>query len=329
MTPRLLALSPALLGFSLACATTPAPAPEAPPLAEETPVEEEAVAPVDHGPVTIDVFTAPEAAGAVNSYLVSNHHELIVVDGQLVVPAAEALVEQIKATGKTPKAFFLTHAHPDHYFGFQVLQQAFPEVPLYATAGVKAEFDAAAQPTLEAMKGMLGEAAPAGVATVTLLEGPLTLGDETLEVTELAGGEHAVSAIVRIPSQKALLAGDHLYQGVHLWMKDCDSKTWLSHLEAFQQSEPGTVFYPGHGAGSGGVELIEANIAYLEGYRAEIAKARGKTDAARLADAKKRVLEKFPTYQAPQFVDWTLADQLACAKADKKKGKVTKRPSKK
>lgn len=331
MTPRLLAISPALLGFSLACATTSSSTTDTPaPEVAEAPAEPEpAEAPVDHGPITIEGFTAPEAATAVNSYLVQNNHELIVVDGQLVVPAAEALVAQIQATGKTPRAFVLTHAHPDHYFGFYVLQQAFPGVPVYATAGVKAEYDASAQGTLEAMQGMLGEAAPAGVATVTLLEGNLTLGDETLEVTELSGGEHGKSAIVRIPSLKAVLAGDHLYNGVHLWMKDCDTQTWASHLEGFKQGDPDTRYYPGHGAGDGGVELIDANLAYLEGYAAELGQVKGKTDAARVADAKKRILKKFPGHQVAQFVEWTVGDQLACAKAARKKGKVTTRPSKK
>jgi glyoxylase-like metal-dependent hydrolase (beta-lactamase superfamily II) len=315
MNLRLLVLATAVL--APACASSAAPTP--PPQASALPVEPAPTAtaaatttPAAPGPITLQVFTAPEEAGAVNSILVQNDRELIVVDGQLVVPAAQALVDTIKATKKTPKAFFLTHAHPDHYFGFYVLQQAFPGVPVYATAGVKAEFDAAAKGTLEAMKGMLGAAAPADVAKVTLLEGALELGGEKLEVSELKGGEHGVSAIVRVPSLKAVLAGDNLYSNVHNWMKECDAATWLGHLEAWKKNDAATVYYPGHGAGKGGTELLDANIAYIQGFEAEVAKAKGKDEAAIVADAKKLVLAKFPGYAAKQFLDWTMADYVKC-----------------
>jgi glyoxylase-like metal-dependent hydrolase (beta-lactamase superfamily II) len=318
MTLRRLAISP--LVFILACASSAPPAP--PPQASPTPVEPPpapvvAEAPAAPGPITVDVFTAPDEAGAVNSYLVQNDRELIVVDGQMVVPAAQGLVEKIKATKKTPKAFFLTHAHPDHYFGFHALQQAFPGVPVYATAGVKAEFDGTAKGTLEAMKGMLGAAAPTDVAKVTLLEGALELGGEKLEVTELKGGEHSVSAIVRIPSIKAVLAGDNLYASVHNWMKECDGKTWIGHLEEWKKGDAATTYYPGHGAAKGGAELLDANIAYIRGFEAEVAKAKGKDEAALVADAKKLVLAKFLTHRAPQFLDWTMADYLKCSRPAK------------
>ncbi|MBM4358652.1 MAG: MBL fold metallo-hydrolase [Deltaproteobacteria bacterium] len=260
-------LSSGLLTALLATACSSSPPPAPPPQATATPVEPAPTAKVEAppapGPITIDVFTAPEEAGAVNSVIVQNDRELIVIDGQLVVPVTQALVDKIKASKKTPNAFFLTHAHPDHYFGFYVLQQAFPGVPLYATAGVKAEFEGAAKPTLEGMKGMLGAGAPADVAKVTLLEGALELGGEKLEVSELKGGEHGLSAIVSVPSLKAVIAGDNLYSNVHNWMKECDAATWIGHLETWKKNDPATVYYPGHGAGKGGAELLDANIAYL------------------------------------------------------------------
>jgi glyoxylase-like metal-dependent hydrolase (beta-lactamase superfamily II) len=323
MKLRLLSLSPAFLAVACASSAPPAPPPQ-PSATPVAPVVAKVEAPPAPGPITIDAFTAPDDGGAVNSYLVQNDRELIVVDGQMVVPTAQALVEKIKATKKTPKAFFLTHAHPDHFLGFYVLQQAFPGVPLYATAGVKAEFDAAAKPTLEGMKGMLGAAAPAGTATVTLLEGALELGGEKLEVVELKGGEHGVSAIVRVPSLKAVLAGDNVYNNVHNWMKDCDGKTWIGHLESWKQGDTATVYYPGHGAAKGGgAELLDANIAYIQGFEAEVAKAKGKDDAAVVADAKKLVLAKFPSHRGPQFLDWTMADYLKCSKAAAKAAKAS------
>jgi glyoxylase-like metal-dependent hydrolase (beta-lactamase superfamily II) len=289
----------------------PPPAADAAAPTAEAPRPDKPAAP---GAITVETFTAPEEAGSVNSFIIANDSELIVVDGQMVVPAAKALVEKIKATTKTPKAFFLTHAHPDHYLGFSVLQGAFPGVPLYATAGVKADFDASAAPTLEAMKKMLGDNAPQKVATVKLLEGSLELGGETLEVTELKGGEHAVSATLRVPSIKSLFVGDNLYAQVHNWMKECDATTWSSRLEDWKKGDAQTVYYPGHGAGKGGAELIEANLGYIKAFEAEVAAAKGKDDGARIEDAKKRVKAKFPAYKSAQLLDWFMADYLKCSK---------------
>lgn len=323
---------PATIAILCITACAPAAPPAPPSLPGPMPIEPSASVPAEAAApsaITIEAFTAPDEAGAVNSYLVQTDKELIVVDGQMIVPVAQALVDKIKATKKTPKAFFLTHAHPDHYFGFHALQQAFPGVPLYATAGVKAEFDGAAKPTLEAMKGMLGAAAPTGVAEVTVLEGPLELGGEKLEITELKGGEHGISAIVRIPSLNAVLAGDNLYSNVHNWMKECDGQTWIGHLEAWKKNDPATVYYPGHGAGKGGVELLDANIAYIRGFEAEVAKAKGKDEAARVDDAKKLVLAKFPGHAGKQFLDWTMADYLKCKSPAAASATAASKPAKK
>jgi glyoxylase-like metal-dependent hydrolase (beta-lactamase superfamily II) len=264
--------------------------------------------------ITIDTFTAPDDAGAVNSYLLQDDKELIVIDGQMAVPTAQALVTKIKDSKKTPKAFFLTHAHPDHYLGFAVLQKEFPSVPLYATPGVKADYDATAPATLVAMKAMMGAPAPTELAKITALESPLELGGEKLEVSELKGGEHGVSSVVRVPSLHAMFTGDNLYFQIHNWRKECDATTWTSHLEGWKKNDADTVYYPGHGAGKGGAELIEANLAYLHGFEAEVGQAKGKDDAAVLADAKKRVMTKFPNYKGTQLLDGFLKDYVACTK---------------
>lgn len=52
-----------------------------------------------------------------NSYLVLGDKEALVVDGQFFKADATKVVDLIKASGKTLTAVFLTHAHPDHYYG--------------------------------------------------------------------------------------------------------------------------------------------------------------------------------------------------------------------
>lgn len=263
--------------------------------------------------LTIEQFTAPPEAAAVNSYLIQSDKELVVVDGQLVVPVAQKLVEKIKATGKTPKAFILTHVHPDHFFGFAVLQEAFPGVPLYASAGVKADFDAIAQPTLNYMKGMMGDKVPATVATVQVLpDNKLELGGQEILLEELKGGEHSVSALVRVKSLKAVIAGDHLYNNTHMWMAECGSKEWIAHLEKLK-SEKKTTFYPGHGTGSGGKEMIQWNINYLKKFETVMAPIPATDPKAFVESAKQALVAAFPTAAGQGMLGSYLPMYLKCS----------------
>lgn len=263
--------------------------------------------------LTIEQFTAPPQAASVNSYLIQSEKELVVVDGQLVVPVAQMLVEKIKATGKTPKAFILTHVHPDHFFGFTVLQEAFPGVPLYSTAGVKADFDATAQPTLNYMKGMMGDKVPATVATLQALpNNTLELGGQEILLEELKGGEHSVSALVHVKSLKAVIAGDHLYNNAHMWMAECGAKEWIAHLEKLKTQKDVT-FYPGHGAGSASKEMIQWNIDYLKKFETVMAPIPGTDPKAFVESAKQALITAYPKAEGQGMLGSYLPMYLKCS----------------
>lgn len=263
--------------------------------------------------LTIEQFTAPPEAAAVNSYLIQSDKELVVVDGQFVVPVAQKLVEKIKATGKTPKAFILTHVHPDHFFGFTVLQEAFPGVPLYASAGVKADFDAIAQPTLDHMKGMMGDKIPATVATVQVLpNNKLELGGQEIMLEELQGGEHSVSALVHVKSLNAVLAGDNLYNNTHMWMAECGSKEWVAHLEKFKSLKK-TTFYPGHGAGSGGKDMVQWNIDYLKKFDAAMAPIQATDPKAFVESATQAMVKAYPKAEGQALLGMYLPRYMKCS----------------
>jgi hypothetical protein len=109
-------------------------------------------------------------------------------------------------------------------------------------------------------------------------------------------------------------------------MRECDTKAWASHLETWKKNDPTAVYYPGHGSGKGGAELIDANLAYLHGVEAEVAQAKGKDDASRLADAKQRVLAKFPDYKGMDRLDAALAEYVQCRKHPGSMMSSTKQP---
>ena len=75
-------------------------------------------------PLTIQTFTSPPEIVAVNSHLISGATDAILVDAQLFRADADQVVAMVKASGKKLTTIFITHAHPDHYAGLDVIATA-------------------------------------------------------------------------------------------------------------------------------------------------------------------------------------------------------------
>ena len=86
--------------------------------------------------LAVHVFTASEENYLVNSVIYELPDQLVVVDAQMFVPDAEDFAEVIERLGKPVTRFILSHNHPDHFSGFEVLCGRFPGVPLAALPGV-------------------------------------------------------------------------------------------------------------------------------------------------------------------------------------------------
>src|SRR5687768_9356318 len=82
--------------------------------------------------LTVESYTAGDAGFQANSHLISGPTEAILIDAQFTKPEAEAVIKLIKNSKKQLKAIFVTHGHPDHYFGLQYLAAEFSDTPIYA-----------------------------------------------------------------------------------------------------------------------------------------------------------------------------------------------------
>src|SRR5687767_6887834 len=84
----------------------------------------------------VEVHRVAGAVMTVNSYVVEGADGLVVVDGMLTVSDARAVRRRIDALGKPVLGAIVTHAHPDHYAGFEEILRGL-EVPIVATAAVR------------------------------------------------------------------------------------------------------------------------------------------------------------------------------------------------
>ncbi len=74
----------------------------------------------------------------VTSKLITGNKEAVLIDGQMTVTDAEKVVEVIQESRKKLTTIYVTHSHPDHYFGLNVLAKVFPKAkPVALPATVK------------------------------------------------------------------------------------------------------------------------------------------------------------------------------------------------
>lgn len=235
------------------------------------------------------VFTGQLRALASNAVLVTGRREAVLVDALLINEDARRLVEQIKATGKELTTILITHAHPDHYFGLPIVQQAFPKARVYArpiTVEFQKEF---AAKIIHWQEGYPGEL-PTELKLPKILEGDtLTLEGEEIRVLDLEMVETTAATAFYVPAAKTLISGDLIYSKCHHYMSDVGrADTWIEQIGKVRKLGIDRVI-PGHGP-VGGSELFDESIEWLGSYE-KIAKP-----GVRFTEIAKKLVEQYPTH---------------------------------
>jgi len=181
-------------------------------------------------------------------------------------------------SGKTLKAVMISHAHPDHFIGLDVITERFPEAQVVSTQNVVTDIKTDGPWTFSMLQGKLGPEGPTRLVVPKPLSEPvLVIEGGKLDVVEFGEGESKHIASVYIPSERALLSADLVYNKAHLYLQERHLESWLARLdelEAFAKDRVSTI-YPGHGAG-GDLTLIAQTRSYLHDF----------ADAVKSGDAK-------------------------------------------
>ncbi|MBX9754468.1 MAG: MBL fold metallo-hydrolase [Pseudomonadaceae bacterium] len=215
----------------------------------------------------------------VSSELVTGATEAVLIDAQFQSNDAQALVAMIKASGKRLTSIYISHSDPDSYFGLDVLQAAFPQAKIVATAPTIAAIKANKDAKLAYWGPILKANAPKKLLVPELLQGnQLSVDGQPLEVQGLHGAasEHSY---VWIPSLKAVVGGVLVYGNMHLWTADAQTPLarvdWQQSLQQIQALKPQTVV-PGHYLAGASMTLSSVSFTadYLKVLETELPKAR-------------------------------------------------------
>jgi glyoxylase-like metal-dependent hydrolase (beta-lactamase superfamily II) len=228
--------------------------------------------------LTTTVYTGSQGGFLVDSTLVAGEKEAILIDGQFTLSDAHRLVAMILESKKTLTTVYVTHSHPDHYFGLNVIKQAFPNVKVIATPETVKEIKATWAGKVKQWAPMYGDLITKKPIIPTVLKGnTLTLEGQTLEIKQGTGDE-AVETYVWIPSIKTVVAGDIVFRGVHPWTAEGKAdgrKAWVKTLDEIAALKPDVVI-AGHkdAKAKDDVAGVKWTRDYLEAFDAAVASSK-------------------------------------------------------
>ena len=232
-----------------------------------------------HG-VSIKVFTSPDDQFWTNSVMIEGVHELMLVDAQLTRTNAERVLREIEETHKPLSLIYITHEHADHFLGLEVFREANPSVKIIATSAVVARIQKVYQEKIDKWKQLLGSAATTHAVAIEPFDGNVITFESThIEVLQHIQGDTDANTMLWIPGQRLLIAGDVVFNNMHVYTAETDSKArvkWLSSLKTIRALQPSVVI-PGHsevGASLDASTAVDFTETYLLVFEEELTKAK-------------------------------------------------------
>jgi len=247
--------------------------------------------------LSIQRLASSELGAWSNSYLVSSGSQAVLFDVPMLRSDATKLAEVVAATGKALTTVMISHAHPDHFMGLDVIKGRFPQARIVSTRNVVADIKADGPWMFSMLQNKLGPEGPTQLLIPEVLqESALQIAASKLEVVEFSECESKHIAAVYIPASAGLLSADLVYNHAHLYLQERHLESWLARLdelETFAKDRVSTI-YPGHGEAAG-LELIGQTRAYLHDFAGALKAGDAKT-------AEQRMLCKYPNHRVQQFL---------------------------
>ncbi len=229
--------------------------------------------------LTATPYVASPTGFLVTSTLVAGDKEAVLIDGQFSLADSHRLVAMIMESKKTLTTVYITHWHPDHYFGLNVIKQAFPKVKFVATPETVAQIKKTWKDKVKQWSPLYGDLITKTPIVPTVLKGnSITLEGQTLEIKNKVQGDSPDNSYVWIPSIKTVVAGDIVFRGVHVWTAETNAdarKAWIKTLDEIAALSPDVVI-AGHKDPKykDDVAALKATRDYLTDFDAAVASSK-------------------------------------------------------
>ena len=226
--------------------------------------------------VSIKVFTSPDDQFSVNSVIVEGDREVMLVDAQLTKASAEKVLQQIQQTKKPLSMIYITHEHADHFLGLEVFKRAYPAVTIIATSAVVDRINKVYREKLDKWQKLLGSDASSQVVEISKFDGSyFDFEGSTIQLIKGIQGDTDQNTMLWIPGQRILLAGDVLFNDIHVYTAETDRiarAKWSDTLRKVKDLNP-SVVVPGHskvGAALDASTAVDFTGRYLTAFEEEL-----------------------------------------------------------
>ncbi len=187
-------------------------------------------------PLSTKVYFCDEEAFEVASVIVMGETDVVLIDAQWTLTSAHQVIAEIIQTGKRLTTIYLTHAHPDHYFGAGVIAQAFPEARIVAIPSEAELMNSQFFGKLEIWENVIGahNICRTSCHVESLTDGYIELEGQRLEIITGVMGDMAYNTMVWIPSIKTLYASDVLFNQAHPFTCEItapERQQWVKEIE--------------------------------------------------------------------------------------------------
>jgi glyoxylase-like metal-dependent hydrolase (beta-lactamase superfamily II) len=207
---------------------------------------------IKHGKndLTTKVFFSDESGFAVASVILLGKTDAALIDGQWSLSNGHRVAAEILETGKHLKTIYITHAHPDHYFGLGPIVEAFPEAKIIALPSVAQTINKQMFGKIDHWRDIIG---PTNVPTKAINIEPMThnyfeLEGKRIEILPEIMGDLKYNTVVWIPSIKTLYGSDVLFNQAHPFTCEVtaeERKQWIKDIERLEKMGAEVVI-PGH-----------------------------------------------------------------------------------
>jgi glyoxylase-like metal-dependent hydrolase (beta-lactamase superfamily II) len=206
----------------------------------------------NHGPNSLStkVFFSDESGFSVASVIVMGNSNAALIDTQWTLSNGHRVAAEILETGKNLETIYISHAHPDHYFGLGPIVEAFPEANVVALPEVASTINKQMFGKIDHWKTIIG---PTNVPKKAVNIEPLSnnyfeLEGKRIEIIPKIMGDLKYNTVVWIPSIKTLYGSDVLFNQSHPFTCEITSeerKQWLKDIERLEKLGA-QVIIPGH-----------------------------------------------------------------------------------
>ncbi len=226
------------------------------------------------------------------THIIESKNKLVLVDSQFLVPYAQQFREYADSLKKPIDRLYISHRHPDHWFG---LAAAFSDIAIYAlpeTIGfLKKDGEASLKDHWK-----LGDLVP---DTIVVPQEAVRLGEDTIDgvkyiFSKVTDTEIDFLLTIGLPEIGVYIPQDLIYSGTHLYLTKY-MKHWIQILQEMLLSDC-ELFMPGHGLPADKNEVARC-IEYLSAAREAV--GNGLADEA----FKNFLLQRYPERKCPGIFD--------------------------